>query len=176
MSSTTANGLRLFLALWPDEVTRDRLAAISRSVAGKHAIDPFNLHLTLVFLGATADERRLCYEQALHGLPVPHLQIPLNRLGYWPKSSILWLGPDKTPANLIKLVAELNQRLSNCGFRPERRRFRAHVTLARNHARIPPPLDEVGEPFSWHTNQIVLVKSITGSDRLRYDVIRCWHP
>jgi 2'-5' RNA ligase len=176
MSSTAADTLRLFLALWPDEITRNRIATISRDIAGTCAINSANLHLTLVFLGATSHERRLCYEQALQNIDIPQLQIQLNRIGYWPKAGILWLGSDKTPANLTSLVAELNQRLSHCGFRPERRRFRAHITLARNHKTTPPALHEIGEPFSWHTNQIVLVKSITGSDGSRYDVIRRWHP
>lgn len=176
MSSATTEVLRLFLALWPDDVTRDRIAAIGHNAAGKHAIRPANLHLTLVFLGATPAGRRQCYEHVLYDLPVPSLQIHLNRLGYWPDPGILWLGPDRTSDKLGGLVCELNLRLSRCGFQPERDfdRFRAHVTLARKYKKIPPLLQEIGEPFYWHADQIVLVKSITDSGRSHYEIIGRW--
>jgi 2'-5' RNA ligase len=174
MCSNATETLRLFLALWPDSKVQAKIAAIARKVAGRRAIKTANLHLTLVFLGATETGRRLCYEQALRGLTVPPVQLELNRLGCWPKPGILWLGPQRTPDNLIRLVDELKQRLSDCGFRAHRRPFRAHVTLARKFNEIPPDLHQVGEPFSWYSNQIVLVKSVAQPDGSRYDVLQYW--
>lgn len=166
--------LRLFLALWPDDETRHKLASISRKMAGKQAIRAENLHLTLVFLGATSSRQRLCYEQALQDLTVPTLQLTFDQLGCWSKAGILWLGPSHTPDDLTNLVLKLNQRLSDCGFQPERRPFRAHVTLARHFNKRPGDLAEFQEPFSWRTDQIVLVKSITKADGSDYQVLRCW--
>ena len=166
--------LRLFFALWPDETIRNELALMSRRLVGKRAIKPANLHLTLVFLGTVLTEQRVCYEQSLQGISIPPLQLRLDHLGHWPKPGILWLGPSETPAELTDLVAQLNQRLSQYGFTPERRPFRAHITLARNFtdkAEIP---GEFGEPLSWQTNQIVLAKSELKSDGSHYQVLRHW--
>ncbi len=170
MSSAQPELQRLFLALWPDESIRARIAELAAKVAGKRAVAMANLHLTLVFLGATDSERLQGYRQALAGLTVPSITLDLDQLGYWSKPHILWLGPSQTPQALIWLVQDLNKRLAACGYQPERRPFRAHITLAR---KVPKP-DELltFTPLIWHVNRVALVESVSRDGGVCYRVLQ----
>ncbi len=164
---------RLFLALWPDAGERAQLAALSATLCGGRKVHPDNLHLTLVFLGATDDERLLCYEQALRDLAVPSLTLRLDRLACWSRSGILWLGAGRAPPELSSLVQDLNRRLKSCGFSPERRPFQTHITLARDFTGPAPPA-ELEHPVIWRTGQVALVESLQTGRGLRYAVLARW--
>lgn len=173
MSSAPADGSRrLFLALWPDPGVRRQLAAIARAVPGGRRVKETNLHLTLVFLGTTDTERQRCYAAALERIAVPRLELTLDRLGCWPKPGVLWLGPGHVPRELPALVDDLNQSLAACGFQPERRAFRAHVTLARDFRGPTPTLSDIGPPVHWQTDRIALVESRTSAAGSQYTVLR----
>ena len=164
---------RLFLALWPDAGERAQLAAMARSLPGGRKIHPDNLHLTLVFLGATDDQRLLCYTQALHDLIIPALTLRLDRLAYWSRSGILWLGASRMPPKLPDLVQDLNRRLEPCGFSPEQRPFQAHITLARDFTGPAPPA-ELEQPLVWRTEQVMLAESLQTERGVRYAVLARW--
>jgi len=93
----TAAPRRLFLALWPEEAERRQMAELAASVAGRRRVHDDNLHLTVVFLGATDAAQRAAYEAALADLPTLELELILDRYGYWPQPRILWLGSSHTP-------------------------------------------------------------------------------
>lgn len=171
--ASTDTTRRLFLALWPTEAERRRLAELAASVAGRRRVRDDNLHLTLVFLGATDAARLTAYEAALTDLSVPELELVLDRYGYWPRSRILWLGSSHTPPELYELVAELHRQLRGCGFVPERRAFQAHITLAR---KFPGPAPErpPAVPIRWRVGQVALVESIPDRQGSRYQVLRRW--
>ncbi len=164
---------RLFLALWPDAHVRQAMAAIAGKASGGRVVRPANLHLTLVFLGATDAHCLACYERALDGLVVPLITLRLERLGCWPRRRILWLAPAETPAELVDLVAQINARLASCGFTPESRPFRAHITLSRKYAR-PRPRPIEFDPPVWVTRRVVLVESSSTPRGVRYAPLRCW--
>jgi len=165
---------RLFLALWPDAGERAQLAALARTLSGGgRKVHPDNLHLTLTFLGATADERLFCYEQALCGLAVPPFTLRLDRLAYWSRSGILWLGASRVPPELSSLVQDLNRRLESCGFSPERRPFQAHITLVRDFTGPAPPA-ELEQPVVWRTAQVALAESLQTGRGVRYAVLARW--
>lgn len=171
--SSTEAPRRLFLALWPEEAERRQLADLAANVAGRRRIPDANLHLTLVFLGATDATRLAAYEAALAGLPVPTLELILDRYGYWPRPRILWLGSSHTPPELYELVAELNRRLRGCGFTPERRAFQAHITLARKFPG-PAPDRSPAVPVCWRIGEVALVESLPGETGSQYQVLRRW--
>lgn len=175
MSSTNnAQGQRrLFLALWPGEGERQQIAELARQAAGRRRVRDANLHLTLIFLGATTPEQREAYEAALVEAPIPTLELVLDRYGYWPQSRILWLGSSRTPPELYELVAELHRRLRGCGFVPERRAFQAHITLARKFTgRI--PAEPLKTPVRWSVSAIALVESQPSPEGSCYEVVRRW--
>lgn len=164
---------RLFLALWPGETERQQMAALAAQVAGRQRIRDANLHLTLVFLGATDTRQLADYEMALTDLAVPTLDLVLDRYGYWSQPRILWLGCSHTPPALYQLVADLQQRLHRCGFMPERRAFQAHITLARKYAG-PASQFHPNIPIRWRMSEIALVESVQETSGSRYQVLRRW--
>ena len=164
---------RLFLALWPEDAERRQLAALAARVAGRQRTPDANLHLTLVFLGATDPARLSAYETALADFTPPTLALTLDRYGYWPQPRILWLGSSHTPPELYALVADLHQRLRGCGFTPERRAFQAHITLARNHPG-PALAERPVAPICWRINQVALVESRRQDRGSAYQVTRRW--
>jgi 2'-5' RNA ligase len=164
---------RLFLALWPEAVERRQMADLAAAVAGRRRIRDANLHLTLVFLGATDAVRLAAYQAALTDLTVPALELMLDRYGYWPAPRILWLGASQTPPELYELVADLHRRLRGCGFVPERRAFQAHITLARKFPGPAPERPPVA-PVRWPVGEVVLVESLAGKLGSDYRVLRRW--
>lgn len=164
---------RLFLALWPEQTTRQHIAALATQALGQQRrIADAQLHLTLVFLGATTAERLAAYQAALAGLPVPEMTLLLDRYGYWSQTRILWLGSSQTPAELYELVAELHRRLRSCGLTPEARAFQVHVTLARRYSGPVPAAPPV--PVCWQVREIALVESMPSRQTSHYQVLRCW--
>lgn len=167
------NARRLFLALWPEAGERQQLATLVAGVAGRRRTPDANLHLTLVFLGATNPACLSAYEAALADFTPPTLELTLDRYGYWSQSRILWLGSSHTPPELYELVADLHQRLRGCGFVPERRAFQVHITLARNHSG-PAPTQQPVVPIHWRINQVALVESLRQDAGSAYQVVRRW--
>ncbi len=165
---------RLFLALWPGVRERQSMVRLATRATGQQRrIADDLLHLTLVFLGKTDADRLAAYEAALTDLPVPEMELVLDRYGYWPQSRILWLGSSCTPPELYELVAELHRRLRDCGFEPEDRAFQAHVTLARRFSG-PVPTELPPVPIRWRVNEVTLVESTPPPRLTHYEVLRYW--
>ena len=173
MSSATCDARRLFLALWPGDRERRAIDDLARSIPGVGQIRADRLHLTLVFLGATHPDRLACYEAVLGGIRIPRMVLTLDRIGYWRRPRLLWLGIDDSSAKLQDLVGELKNRLRRCGFSPEQRSFRPHVTLRRKfHGPVPTRFP--GKPISWQVDGITLVESQTDMPGSSYRVLRRW--
>ena len=163
---------RLFFALWPDEVTRNNLAEFCNgSIAdcGGNPVKPENIHITLRFLGEVDRAQKRCLRKAAaraHGEPV---KLMLDRLGFWRGPQALWLGANKVPDTLLRLAVNLNTETADCGFKPEDRPFRPHVTLARQVARPPESLSI--SPIEWTANHFVMVESNTKPEGVTYKVL-----
>lgn len=158
---------RLFFALWPPEAVREAVARRVRGVelAGR-PVPPENWHITLAFLGNVAAERRRRYERAAAAVRAAPFKLCLDRVGFFPRSRIAWLGASHLPAPLEELHGALTERLAGAGFEPERRPFRPHLTLARKAAPKGAPVDI--EPVVWPVTGFRLVRSETRPDGARY--------
>ncbi len=135
---------RLFVAADPPAAVREQLAAwaLSAAVACRaeglgrplRLLDPEVLHVTLCFLGARPVDEIAAIGSALSALP-----------GYTGELSVgapLWL-PRARPRSLAVAIHDEQGELAGLhaavtgaicattGWQPERRRFRAHVTVAR---------------------------------------------
>jgi 2'-5' RNA ligase len=152
---------RLFLALWPDERTRDALVAIQGDwawPAGAVLVPHAKLHVTLHFLGSVPAER-LAHLR-------PALEVRGNRFELvddgahsrvWP-GGIAVLEP-VVPLALQELHGALAGALRGQGFPVEQRRFRPHVTLARRAFGAKAP--SAPRPFTWHCDgSWALVRSV----------------
>jgi len=145
---TDAPTARLFIAVDPPKGIREELAAWARGAVrglgprgsgGKTSVvrvlNPELLHVTLCFLGNRSVEEIAAIEE-----PLQECAMPVGELSI---GAPLWLPPrrpralavevrDDARGGLAALHGALTQALAwTCGYAAERRRFRAHVTLAR---------------------------------------------
>ena len=165
---------RLFFALWPDEETRERIFAISRSLPEKcgRLLPKNNLHITLVFLGNMDMDTAQAVQQAASETHFTGFTLVMDRIGKWPAAGVIWLAPSVIPEELATLVLQLNQVASNCGFDIDSRPYQPHATLARK-ARGIVALPEF-EAFDWKIKGFSLVHSTTLPEGARYEVIQDW--
>ena len=159
---------RMFLAFWPDQAVRERIAQVvdRRLAKTGRPVVPDNLHLTLVFLGLveTAQLQQLLTD--IGGLVPEPMELVFDRLGWWPDSRVLWLAPNRIPGSLTELVEKLKASVNECGIPVDKRPFRAHITLVRKVRQLP-SLPEI-EPVQWHAHKWVLVRSNTRPEGVRY--------
>jgi len=162
---------RLFFALWPDGRTREALAKLQAALPlrGGRPMRSENIHLTLAFIGDVDGDTRDCLIRQARGVRAAPLAFAIERVGHFPRPGVVWVGPQRTPDALIELVAGLNAALAPCGYQPERRPFRAHLTLFRKVARPPRPLDFA--PIEWPVEAFCLVESLPEEGGVRYAVI-----
>ena len=164
---------RLFFALWPDELTRLKLARLSLSLAAKGCkpVPPQNLHVTLVFLGQV-DAATICLiEHSATGISATPFVLTFDRLSYWPKPKVLCLNCTHTPDELELLVAALTRDVAICGLLTDTRPYQPHITLVRP-ARYLPDMD--CEPLVWRAEAFCLVESCSGPDGVCYKVRQQW--
>lgn len=180
MDANAKESVRVFFALWPDDATRAALLALQASMRGR--VIPYdNLHMTLAFLGQQPVSLLPVLKDILTHLPPLASKLVLDRLGYFTRKKIAWIGSHKVPDALPDLQRELVQAIVQSGidYRIEQS-FKAHITLARD-AELPP--DITFTPVEWHASQIALVQSSTQARGAVYQVVasrsldrHCWIP
>lgn len=166
---------RLFFALWPDEAARACIAKRVQALRLRARLVPMaNLHLTLAFLGecSATDEARA--EAAAAQVRFEPFVLTLDRLGYFARARVLWIGPDRVPAALGELAGALRARLAAAGLLDDaaERAFRAHVTLARK-ALPPAELGRVA-PIEWSVGAFTLMQSVRGARGVAYRALARW--
>lgn len=140
------NSVRTFIALpLPDSTTRRLGQLISdlklNAPRGMRWVDEKNIHLTLVFLGDTPQDK-IKELAALLADVTSRLTAPIVRfttLGAFPnpeKMRVFWLGMDSAPA-LVEVNRQVNLACRQCGLPSEERRFVPHLTLARTPDAFP---------------------------------------
>jgi len=165
---------RLFFALWPDQSLRSRLNRLVRELpehAGQHH-HPDDLHMTLVFLGAVAPEQQACIERIGDEIQLDPFTLYLDQVDYWSRPRILCLGVSDPPSLLTSLLQSLQSELMGCGFEPEKRPYKPHVTLSRKaKQKYAFSLDS---PIEWPVSEFVLAGSSAGGKPPRYQVLKRW--
>lgn len=168
MVSDTTQSLRLFYALWPDDVTRAALANLQVAISGRRTRHE-NLHLTLAFLGQQPAAVLPVLQKILAILPQADMMLELDRIGYFTKSRIAWAGMHAAPQGLFDLRRQLMSELAQQDIVADTQSaFRPHVTLARSAA---VPTDRAFQSIRWHATEICLVESSVEADTLRYRVL-----
>lgn len=164
---------RLFFALWPDDATRARLAAQVAAMPLRHGrrVRAGNLHLTLAFIGNADADYRQCLSRAAEAVSAPTFDCVVSETGSFPRARVVWFGLAAVPDALAGLAERLNAALaSDCGYQPERRPFRPHMTVVRKVMRG--PRDWRPEPVPWRVEDFCLVESRSEPDGVRYGVVR----
>jgi 2'-5' RNA ligase len=168
--SSRSRSLRLFLALWPDEAVRARIAdhAAAWSLPpGCLRYQPWDWHVTLHYIGPLAIGRAAALADAVD-LPIEPFELQLDKPRLWPRGLAI-LESSQVPAALQDLHRRLAAALSRSDVPLEQRPYRPHVTLARgaDGALVPPGR----APVRWPARSFALVVS-TGSSDQRYEVLR----
>lgn len=132
-----------------------------------------NLHLTLVFLGEVSDETAHCAQQV--ALRLHHqsaFTLVLDQFGSWRTQQVAWLAPSVVPTPLLSLVNALQRGLQACALTPEKREFKAHVTVLRDlRGRI---AAQQFEPITWKINRFCLMESLPADAGSKYQIVQSW--
>lgn len=129
-------------------------------------------HITLAFLGNVTDDQVDCVQQQAGKIAAQSFDIRLDTVGHWSRPKVVWLGCHDVPDEMQSLVAALNSELHQCGYEPEYKDFKAHMTLMRKVTRKPKAFPV--SPVIWHVNQFVLIESQVDNTGSTYNVINQW--
>lgn len=171
----TAEPRRVFFALSPSDAERDRLLDATRAMRtqiGGRAVPRQNLHLTLAFLGGIDsdrldDLREIAAAAARSGAAA--VGVTLDHLQYWARSQLVCAVPSQDPLEVRNLATPLATRLGAGGFPTDARRFRPHVTIARDVLARTATQDLA--PVRWNFDSFSLVESMPGGS---YRVLNRW--
>lgn len=99
-------------------------------------VKPERMHLTLRFLGDVAEERLAALGEHLSaGLSgIEPFPLRVQGVGAFPNTRrpvVLWAGVGSLEGALTDVQAAAERAAQSIGLKPERRAFRAHVTIAR---------------------------------------------
>jgi 2'-5' RNA ligase len=169
------NTSRLFFALWPDDKTRQTLTDLSKSInaQGFKWVQPYNFHVTLVFLGQVDEDAASAIKQCAAGIIAEPFELTFDRLSYWSKPKILCLTcqPLAITGDVSMLVKKLTTAAASCRLETDSRPYTPHITLAR-HARYLPDIKI--EPIIWRAETFCLVESCSTPDGVIYKVRQTW--
>ncbi len=124
---------RLFVAIQPPLMIREKLLAAMGGVLNARWQSDEQLHLTLRFIGEVDRHRAADIVAALGMIHHPRFTLSLDRIGQFDRrgrADALWVGV--TPQIAIEgLKRKVDQALVRVGVTPEQRAYLPHITLAR---------------------------------------------
>ena len=132
--------LRTFIAFKPPKEVRRRIGELQlelRSAGlGVRWVKPASIHLTLKFLGETDPSLRGAIRTAMQTAVSGErpLELAAGGLGGFPhlkRPRVIWQAVDADVERLQTIQMRLADALVPCGFKRERRPFRAHLTIGR---------------------------------------------
>jgi 2'-5' RNA ligase len=166
---------RLFFALWPGDDLRaavgPRLRTLQSQARGRPQT-PEQWHVTLEFLGSVPEARLAAVRDAAAAIHAGPFEVAFDTVEFWRRPQVLCLVARVLPPALEGLVAQLRAGLAARGFMPDRRAFRAHLTLARKVTR-PGPVGPC-DPLPWPATEFALVESVTARSGSRYVPVGRW--
>jgi 2'-5' RNA ligase len=127
--------MRLFIAIplsEPIETELKRLTATMRPAAPDlRWSSPETWHITLQFLGNANEQQYACLQPRLSALKATSFAIDFEGLSVFERAGVFILAVAPTPA-LVALQKRVVTATQPCGFLPEDRPYRPHITLARS--------------------------------------------
>jgi len=167
--------IRAFIAIpLPGEVkaqARDIQTQFHKTGLRLRWVKPHGIHLTLKFLGDIDRAQVAAIEAALQAATGawPVLNLAAKGIGVFPtvkKARVLWMGVAGDTSALHAIHGRLQSELEPLGFKPEKRRFNAHLTLARAKGRLDPGrlvggMETIGrfEPIPFAAREVILYRS-----------------
>ena len=174
-----ADVLRLFFALQPGSAQADALVAevapLVKALAGQPLVAA-NVHATLCFIGAVAEERLEALRAAASQVRARPVTIDFDALDYWEKPEIICAIARESDSARDLSAAVADAALA-AGFTPDIKPFRAHLTLARKVRRRVARNSEWPRalaPMNVRCDRFVLMESRRGDAGSAYSVVDSW--
>jgi RNA 2',3'-cyclic 3'-phosphodiesterase len=179
--------IRTFVAIeMPEGIVRqfeDVEARLMKADAHVKWVEPYNIHITMKFLGEI-DEGRLggLYEGVMGGTRgFNPFEVSLAGLGAFPnlrRPRVVWIGIDMGKENLTELQNRLEESIYIHGFSKEDRSFSPHLTIGR--VKSPRGLEELAEIIkatsfqtaSFPVNEVVVMESTLTPEGPIYSPLR----
>jgi 2'-5' RNA ligase len=168
--------MRLFFALLPDSVTRQRLSSVAAQLklfGRARSVGAENFHITLAFIGEVPDRDVGIYREAGARLGLRRCAIQFDTCEYWPNSDSVVLAGRENPRDLAAQVDSLWAAVAaHRGPEHAKKSWRAHATLARKVAQAPvlPAMSSI----IWLSHSFSLMRSDTGGNESVYTVVDSW--
>jgi len=173
---------RIFLALWPDEMTRQQLFELQKKLKrdpelrsvlqSARAVIPDNLHITLQFIGSVSIELMQALEACLDSVRSKPFEMVVNTTGCFPKPRVFWSGLKDIPPELKELEQQTAACVQLCLEDYQRIPYRPHITLFRK-AKTSLVLEGLAE-INWRVKSFALVESKTHPEGVQYHVLKEW--
>ena len=163
--------MRLFIAFLPDEETRQRLEDIQRSMKEKgirgRYTDPFNLHMTLLFIGEYGDPDHVM--DVLEEIPFEQCTLTLSHIE---RMHDMYLCIVKDNDEVSSYVRRLHRACAEQEIPFDRKSFLPHITLLRKaDVNNEPDLSELIQEQTMPVSAISLMKSEHGKNGMVYTEI-----
>ncbi|HUV30693.1 MAG TPA: RNA 2',3'-cyclic phosphodiesterase [Acidobacteriota bacterium] len=132
--------MRLFIALpltRPVEEQLGRIISLCRQTGGPVKwVVPHNVHVTARFLGDTEQARVPSLKTVIDEVSAQFRTIAsaIDRLGGFPnlnRPRVIWAGLGENTETMANLARQIELRVRKLRFEPEKKSFRAHLTLGR---------------------------------------------
>lgn len=135
--------IRSFLAFdIEDEGIIRRLSEVQGMLVNTAAdfklVKPQNIHLTIRFLGNIFQPMVDAVYEEMKKVSFAPFKVELKGLGVFPRLSyprVVWVEIKKGADELINIFEQLEPRLRGLGFKPDRKGFSPHLTIARVRSR-----------------------------------------
>ncbi|HVP07198.1 MAG TPA: RNA 2',3'-cyclic phosphodiesterase, partial [Candidatus Acidoferrum sp.] len=132
--------MRLFIALPLDQTVDEQLGKIILLLKQKGGavrwVAPKNIHMTLRFLGDTDESKVLGIREVIdrHAAQFGTVSSQIDRLCVFPnlnRPNVIWVGLQEKADLLAELANRIEGSVRELGFEPDRKPFKAHLTLGR---------------------------------------------
>lgn len=169
---------RIFLALWPDESTRQQLFKVQQQLRKEpdlrsaSIVIPENLHMTLHFIGSVSPEVVKALEHSLNSVQCNGFELKVNTAGCFSKARVFWLGLKNVPSRLEELERTTALCIRECVENYQLVPYRPHITLFR---KVKTSMEQAIFPeISWQVKSFSLVESKTYPEGVQYRVLKDW--
>jgi len=173
------NQRRIFFALWPEQEVRNTLqnnikTDVTHFIKSNQVrqVPIHNWHLTLAFVGNVSEEIFACCLDQGSCVTAKAFSVTLNTFDYFARPQIVWLGCDQVDNAWYELVNKLNEVLTVCGYKPDRKHPVPHMSVMRKAKR--PMTVTRFKPVTWNVNEFALIESRTTDKGAMYSVVKQW--
>lgn len=132
--------IRAFIAIKIPEVIIDKITRVQNDLKKPDSrigwVKPANIHITLKFLGNINPQQidEIAYQIGRAKDQFDPFSVKIKGVGVFPnpkRPRVIWIGAESENQTLKKVAQHIDRFVANVGFEPEKRDFKAHLTLGR---------------------------------------------